>query len=35
MDKNKDLLFPDTWNPQIDPYSIPLDEIDVSNPDLF
>ena len=35
MDKNKDLLFPDTWNPQIDPYSVPLDEIDVSNPDLF
>jgi len=32
---DKDLLFPDIWNPSMDPLSIPLEEIDMSNPDIF
>jgi|TARA_B100001250_G_scaffold312165_1_gene274156 cytochrome P450 len=32
---NKELLHPETWNPTIDPYSIPIEEIDMANPDIF
>ena len=32
---NKELLHPETWNPTIDPHSIPLEKIDMANSDIF
>ena len=31
----KELLRPDIWDPTMDPYSIPLDKIDMANSDIF
>ncbi len=31
----KDLLFPEIWDPSVDPASIPLEDIDMCNPDIF
>ena len=32
---NKELLHPETWNPTIDPHSIPIEKIDMANSDIF
>ena len=32
---NKELLHPETWNPTIDPNSIPIEKIDMANSDIF
>ena len=32
---NKELLHPETWNPAIDPHSIPIEKIDMANSDIF
>ncbi|MFL2829678.1 MAG: cytochrome P450 [Alphaproteobacteria bacterium] len=31
----KELLHPDVWSPKMDPYSIPIEKIDMSNSDIF
>ena len=31
----KELLHPDVWSPEVDPYSIPIEKIDMSNSDIF
>ena len=31
----KELLRPDVWSPEMDPYSIPIEKIDMANSDIF